>query len=384
MPTFEEKYKCVYFKDVIGHSALKNHLIKTVEDQHVGHSLMFSGNSGGGKLPMALAFAGYIFCENRGENDRCGNCNACKKMDVLGHPDLHFSFPIILSAKNKTSSPFRREFVEAILKEPYLSLPEWEEMLGDAKKKSVISASESQEIIKSLSLKSFSGGHKIMIIWHADRLNREAQNKLLKTLEEPEPKTLIILTTNSPEDLLPTINSRTQLVKFIRLQDEVIAKGLMERYGTTPKAAQNLARISDGNFAKAAKIVSVGGAESPYFDLFLSWMRSCVMGNNLALRDTCVTITEFSRDQQQAFLEYSLQFIHQSILYKYVSVEEARFTDENLTSSTKFAEYISDKNLDAIHEILSNGHYLVQRNINTHMLFMKMGIDLMRLFKTHT
>lgn len=374
----------MYFKDVIGHSALKNHLIKTVEDQRVGHSLMFSGNSGGGKLSMALAFAGYIFCENRGENDRCGVCNACKKMDVLGHPDLHFSFPIILSSGSKVSAPFRRDFVDSVLKNPYLSLSEWEDMLAETKKKSVISADESQEIIKRLTLKSFSGGHKIMIIWHAERLNREAQNKLLKTLEEPEPKTLIILTTNNPEDLLPTINSRTQLVKFIRLRDEVIAEGLTKKYGTTPKAAQNLARISDGNFAKAAKIASAGGAESPYFDLFLTWMRSCVMGNDLVLRDSCVTITEFSRDQQQAFLEYCLQFIHQSVLYKYVSVEEARFTDENLTSSTKFAEFIADKDLGSIHEILSKGHYLVQRNILPHLLFMKMGIDLKRLFKTHT
>lgn len=343
---------------------------------------MFSGGEGTGKLPMALAFAAYIFCENRMDTDRCGRCPSCKKMNVLAHPDLHFSFPFILSIKIKTTESFQREFATSVRENPYLTLPEWEDAIDGGKKKSIISADESQEIIKSLSLKSFSGGYKIMIIWRADRLNPEAQNKLLKTLEEPEPKTLIILVVSNPEELLSTINSRTQLVKFTRLTDENVAASLSAKYGIESSAAVQIARIVDGDFAKAIRMATTETDDSPYFALFLAWMRSSVIGNPLVLKDTCTKITAYTREQQQHFLEFGLQFIHQSIMYNYVGKDAARFAEENISSGEKFAKYIVTHDLERVHEVLSSGHYMVHRNINPHLLFMKMGIDLMRLFNS--
>lgn len=371
----------MYFKDVIGHTDLKSHLRKTVDDQHIGHSIMLAGSEGAGKLPLALAYVGYLFCENRKAEDRCGNCPACKKMDVLGHPDLHFSFPFIISTKIKTSRTYQRDFIDSILKNPYLSLSQWEDTISDTNKKSIITADESQDIIRRLSLKSFDGGYKVMVIWRADRLNPTAQNKLLKTLEEPDPKTLILLIVNNPEDLLPTINSRAQLVKLKRLPDETIAEGLVSRFEMGREAADKIARIVDGDFAKAIHLAKVDGGESPYFQLFLQWTRSSATGNLLALKETCTALTAFTREQQQAFLEFGLQFVHQTIMYNYLGEEAARFSDEMGEDSAKFAKFIGDKDLNRVHDILSKGHYLVQRNIHPHLLFMKMGIDLMTVFK---
>lgn len=374
----------MYFKEIIGQTAVKKHLIKTVKGGHVGHALMLSGGVGNGKLPLAIAFAGYIFCENPGDTDRCGKCNACKKMDAMSHPDLHFSFPFVKTTSIKTCKPQMREFISTITKEPYLDLRDWELQIASDNKKSIITADESNEIVKSLTLKSFAGGHKVLIIWHADKLNREAQNKLLKTLEEPEAKTLILLITDTPENLLTTINSRTQLVKCDRLSDQVMANALVERFHSDPHAAMNIARIADGDFAKAKKIVSSNKQTTSYLNLFSHWMRAAATSNFYEILKACDAISKLTRDEQQNFLEYGLQFLHQSVLYEYVGKDDARFDDEAAEFAKKFAPFMAKNDLEGFHDIFSDGHYMVKRNVNAHLLFLKMGNDMVKLFKART
>lgn len=374
----------MYFKEIIGQQAVKTHLIKTVKQGHVSHALMFTGGVGNGKLPLALAFAGYIFCENRGETDRCGKCGACKKMDVLGHPDLHFSFPFVKTTSIKTCNPQMREFISTISKDPYLDLRDWELQIASDNKQSIITADESNEIVKRLTLKSFAGGHKILIIWNADKLNSSAQNKLLKTLEEPEAKTLIILVTDSAQNLLPTINSRTQLVQCEHISDEVMATALVERFDTDKTNALNIAKIADGDFAKAKKMIAANQSTSKYFELFSQWMRAAAVSDYYKILTSCDQISKLSRDEQQNFLEYGLQFFHQSILYTYVGKEQARFDSEAAGFAIRFAPFMVANDLVGFHDIFSDGHYMVKRNVNAHLLFMKMGSDMAKLFKTRT
>lgn len=373
----------MYFRDVIGHKELKDQLIRSVEEDRISHALMFSGNEGSGTLPLALAFAGYILCENPDGNDRCGTCSSCKKVDVLGHPDLHLSFPIVIEKKVRTTERFQQEFKKVVRGNPYLDLRSWESEITETIKKSVITADESQDIIRSLSLKAFNGGYKIMIIWRADRLNPQAQNKLLKTLEEPESKTIIILTLSNPEDLLPTINSRTQSVKLSRLRDEQIAAGLVDKKQVAEGRAQLIARLADGDFGKALRLAASEHTDSPYFEVFLEWMRSSVTAKPQQLKETSSKIAGFSREQQQSFLEFGLQFLHQSVLFNFLGNEAAVFPGDNQEAGQKFAKYIVNQDLNKLHDMMSEGHYLVQRNVYSPLLFMKMGLDMMRLFNSH-
>ena len=374
----------MYFKNIVGQNAVKQQLTKSVKDERVSHALMFTGGVGNGKLPMALAFAGYIFCENRSETDRCGQCKACKAMSGQSHPDLHFSFPFVKTPSIKTCKPNMREFIAAIGKDPYISLKEWELQIADEKKQSLITAEESNEIVKDLSLKSFAGGYKVLIIWQADKLGTSAQNKLLKTLEEPESKTLIILITDLPDLLLPTINSRTQLVKFNRLKDEEIAQALSAQFDISLDKAMNIARITDGNYAHARQLVKSDVNTSEYLEIFSKWMRAAAVGDFHKLISACDVISKLTRDEQQSFIEYGLHFLHQSLLHEYVSEEEARFESNAKDFAQKFAPFMVKHNLSGFHDIFSNGHYLVKRNVNAHLLFLKMGNDMVRLFKERT
>ena len=87
----------MYFRDVIGLHDVKQHLINSVRQGHVPHARIFYGPEGVGKLPLAIAYARYLNCSNRGEEDACGECPSCHKFDKWAHPDLHFVFPVVKS-----------------------------------------------------------------------------------------------------------------------------------------------------------------------------------------------------------------------------------------------------------------------------------------------
>ena len=277
-----------------------------------------------------------------------------------------------------------RDFIATVGKDPYITLRDWELQIASENKKSIIPAEESNEIIKDLSLKSFAGGYKILIVWQADKLGNAAQNKLLKTLEEPEPKTLIILITDSPDALLPTINSRTQLVKFSHLSDDEIAQRLVAQFDISPDKAMSIARITDGNYAHARNLAKTDINTSAYLDIFSKWMRAAAVGDFHKLISACDVISKLTRDEQQNFLEYGLHFLHQSVLHEYVGKDEARFDSAGKEFARKFAPFMVKHNLSGFHDIFSNGHYLVKRNVNAHLLFLKMGNGMVRLFKAHT
>jgi len=374
----------VFFRDIIGHTEIKKQLIQTISDGHVGHALMFLGPEGSGTLPLALAFSGYIFCENPTLDDRCGKCKSCIQTNAWSHPDLHMSFPIEIQKKIETTATYAKDFLAALKEDPYMSLKKWELTIGDGKKKSIITAAESQEIIRLLSLKSFHGGHKIMIIWHADKMNNAAANKLLKTLEEPTKKTIVILVTASAEDFLPTIMSRTQKVNCGKLSDSDIARALEDRHEIDPTSAKKYAHISDGNFYLAKMLAMHKEQPTDYLDIFTQWMRACVTSKMPDALTICEKIAAYTKDQQQYFLEYCLQFLHQSIVYVHLGENAARFDSEALQFARKFAPYMEKSDLEGFQRIFSTGHYMVERNINPQLLFLKMSQDMMKLFKLNS
>jgi DNA polymerase-3 subunit delta' len=371
----------MYFKNIVGHSSIKQRLIKNVKTGHIPHAIMLAGMDGGGNLPLALAFAGYLYCTDRGETDRCGKCTPCRQMDSLGYPDLHFSFPFIKSQKAKTAETLRREFVETLKKQPYLSLKDWETKIADENKKEIITADESAEIIKTLSLKSFAGGYKVMLIWRADRMNASAANRLLKTLEEPSDKTIIVLVTNPASEMLPTIVSRTQLYNCKRLSDSEIAEWLMDKTGAGETEALDAARLADGDFHLANSILTSEGEDTPFLKLLMDYMRSCVKSSLQSALEVCDALSKMGRDNQKRFIEYCLQFLHKSILYQYAGPDKARFDNKALEFAHKFSPYMMQGDLSGFHDIFSKGHYLIDRNVNAHLLFAKMGYDMMKLFR---
>ena len=170
------------FKDVIGQEELKKHLIQEVKNDKISHAQLFLGKPGFGSLPLALSFVQYIFCEQKTESDSCGICPSCKKVQDLQHPDLHFSFPAV-QAIGKKSDVFLADWREQIKSEPYFNLNNWIDRIDVKGRAPIIGTDESQEIIKKISLKSYEGGYKVMMIWMSETMNATCSNKLLKIIE---------------------------------------------------------------------------------------------------------------------------------------------------------------------------------------------------------
>ena len=369
------------FNSVIGLGPKKKQLIKTVNDGHVSHALMFHGREGGGNFPLALAFASYILCENPGEDDRCGHCPACKQLDKLSHPDLHFSFPFVKSSSPKieTTERHQREFAETVLKNPYLTLAEWELQLAGGKK-SIITAEEANNIVKALSLKSFSRGYKFMVIWMPEKLNIAASNKLLKTLEEPTDRTIIILVCNSTEGLLPTILSRVQEVRCDALSEGEIAEALTVRDGVAWNDAESYAARAEGSYSKARRLMGEDEQRSVNLEMFVGWMRHCFKVSFTEIFKLADAFAKLGKDGQQQFIDYALEYIHGSVLHEFAGRENALFDAKEAAFAAKFAPYITAGEIGRLHDVLSEGHYLVERNANANLLFTHMSLELIRYF----
>ena len=211
------------FADIIGHDALKARLRAQIDAGRVSHAQLFTGDAGYGSLPLALAYVQYLFCPHRHDGDSCGECPSCQQIEALAHPDLHFVYPVNKREKKAGEVVISDMFIDkwrAIWQRNsgIFSAEEWYSDLDLGKTmKGLISAKESEEIIRKLQFKSYSSEYKAMIIWLPEAMNQEAANKILKILEEPWEKTLFILVSEQPELLLQTITSRTQEVTVGRI-----------------------------------------------------------------------------------------------------------------------------------------------------------------------
>src|SRR5690606_22945035 len=140
------------FKEIVGQQEVKQQLIRSAREGRVSHAQLFVGPEGNGALPLAIAYAQYLSCEQPGETDSCGECPSCKKYAKLAHPDLHFSYPFIASKKETVALDHIGPWREALLEQPYLTLEKWMQRLNAENKQPNINIAECHSIISKLSL----------------------------------------------------------------------------------------------------------------------------------------------------------------------------------------------------------------------------------------
>lgn len=375
------------FKEILGQEHIKNHLIKSADAQRIPHAQLFTGPEGSGMLALAIAYAQYLLCKNSSENNN-GNAACNLKFENFSHPDLHFVFPVATNDSVKShpvSANFLTAWREFLHERPYGSLFDWYRKIGVEKKQGQIGVDEASEINKALSLKAYEGGYKVMIIWMADKMNTAAANKLLKLLEEPPEKTIFILITEQPDDILQTISSRCQSINFIGLSETVIAEGLVSRENCEPNTAKKIAHQSEGNYNKALHILHNDADEYPFEAWFIQWVRSAfrAKGNAAAIQDLITwseTIASLGREVQKQFLHYCIQFFRQALLANYqanslvfLETKEAKF------ELSKFAPFVDGGNIADIYAELESAIYHIERNGNSKIILTDLSIKLTRL-----
>jgi DNA polymerase-3 subunit delta' len=365
------------FKNIVGQQELKSHFIHEVKDDRISHAQLFLGNSGYGSLLLALGFVQYIFCSDKGEHDSCGVCPSCRKVQDLQHPDLHFSFPVV-QAIDKKSDSFLPSWRKIIQEKSYFNLNQWTNFIDEKGRKPIIGTEESHEIIKKLSLKSFEGGYKVMIIWMAEEMNPTCANKLLKILEEPPKDTLFILISESQDAMLQTILSRTQIVKIPRIGLDDLSTEIVKNFQITSSDALSIASQSEGNFIEAMDLLGSHEEKDLNRELFIKLMRVCYKKNVIDMLNWSDEVSAIGKERQKTFIKYALHMFRQSLLKNYTQDQLTRTSKEEDEFLGKFARFITGNNIQGFSENFNNAHYHIDRNANPKILFTELCFKTMR------
>ncbi|TXG37177.1 DNA polymerase III subunit [Seonamhaeicola maritimus] len=376
------------FKDILGQNHIKNHLTQSVDNGRIPHAQLFVGKEGCGTLPMALAYAQYLLCGNTSGENNTGNESCNIKFKNISHPDLHFAFPVTTTDKAKShpvSSHYLEEWRQLLKEQPYGNLFDWYKLLGVDNKQGQIGVDEALDIIKALSLKSYEGGFKIMIIWMAEKMNVPCANKLLKLIEEPPNKTIFILITEDEEQIINTIRSRCQILHFPPLAENVIKGALLKNYQIDEAVATKIAHQSNGNYNKACDLVYHDSEDIQFEKWFIYWIRSAfkAKGNKAAIHDLISwseDIAKTGRETQKQFLHFCLDFFRQALLLNYNASDLVYLEPKTEKFKLeKFAPFVHGNNIMDISNELQDAIYHIERNGNSKIILTDLSIKLTRL-----
>ena len=372
------------FKDVIGQHALKEKLIQSVQEGRVSHAQLFWGIEGSGALPMALAYAQYLCCTQRLQDDSCGVCPACNKIQKLIHPDLHFAIPVnttkeVTSDKKPVTEHFLGQWREALLENPYITEQGWYEMLGMENKQGNISVQEATRIIERLNFKPYESEYKVMIIWLPERMNAAAANRLLKLIEEPPTNTLFLLVSVFPDRIIKTILSRAMPVRVPPIDERSLAESLMLYRNLDEALALKMARLANGNYSEALRLAENEDEKTDYFEWFCQLMRSAFIADGLALMDWANEIASIGREQQKNFLLYAERLMRESLMLHYDIEKVVYLTKEEESFALKFSPFVHEKNVGEIYRQFNLAMAHIGQNGNAKIIFTDLAITMPRL-----
>lgn len=400
------------FSQIVGQESVKNHLRKIAGDGKIPHAMLFTGQVGVGKLQLAVAFAQYLACKNHTADDSCGKCASCMQWGRLQHPDLHFAYPVIKKGgETPVADDYAKEWREQLLTSPYFDLDDWYERIGAEGKQGMIYEKESSEIIRKLSLKSYSGGAKVMIIWQPEKMNATCANKLLKIIEEPPAETIFMLVSENPQLLLPTILSRVQTIPVERLPEQTISLALAERFPDRPTTEiLDMARLANGSFLRALKNMQTDELRDEmlvWWKLIMrkAWLVGRKKDYNALLflkkwsteqsyedeednnvddsgsRPRRRTVIAAGREVQKAFLDYAVQQVRENFIRNFSMPDISYQTRDEAAFSDRFAPFINQTNVEQLVELFTTARKQIEQNGNAKMIFFDVCLQLIVLIK---
>ena len=368
----------VFFKDIIGQTAVVDRLRRSVDENKLAHALLISGPQGNGKLPIAVALANYLLCGS-GCGDACGACPACVKLSKYIHSDLHFVFPVKKKKSGSgdsapVSDDYIAEWRELLLKNPYFSYDDWLAKLDVDNQQPMIYERESGEILHKLSMQSREGGWKVVIIWLPEKMKESCSNKLLKIIEEPPQKTLFLLVSEEPDKIIATILSRTQRIDVPRIAQADIENALVARYDLASGDAKVVAQQSAGNWAKAEEMLSVNEEKSLYLDLFMQLMRVAYARNIREMKAWSEQVAAMGRERQKRLLDYCQRMIRENFIMNFREDEMLYMSQDERNFSQRFSPFVNERNIFGIMEELSETQRHIEQNVNAKMVFFDMSL----------
>ena len=359
----------MYFSNVIGLNDVKQHLIDSVHRGFVPHARIFYGPEGVGKLPLAIAYARYLNCANRGVNDSCGVCPSCQKFDKLAHPDLHFVFPVV---KSKVSDDYLAQWRKFLQDHSYFNLNQWLSYIDAENAQGIIYSKESDEIIRKLNLKVYEAPYKIMIIWLPEKMHIACSNKLLKMIEEPPTNTIFLLISEDRENVLQTIWSRCQPLNIRAIEKDEMQAYLSKNFELSEGEIKSIAHIANGSFTSALHMIESSDDNQFLFELFVNMMRASVSGNIKAIREASNQIAGIGREMQKSFILYSLKMFREYFVNNFGEQEMVYLNEYEKKFGERFSPFINERNIEEFNYEFSLAYRQIEQNGNARIIFLEL------------
>lgn len=369
------------FKDIIGQSEVKEQLLDSARKGIVPHARLFCGPQGVGKLPLAIAYAQYLNCLDPQDTDSCGKCPSCVKYNNLAHPDLHFVFPVIKKDKKEVCDDYIGDWRAFLSENLYFSLSSWLAYIGAENAQGMIYAKESEEIIRKLSLRIYEAKYKIMVIWLPEKMHEACANKLLKIIEEPFDKTVFILVSDSPDQIITTIQSRCQRVNIHNIAAADIITALETSYNILPSDAGQIAHIANGSYLKALETISLNEEHKFFFNLFVQMMRSSYARNIKDIKNIANELATIGRERQKNFLVYCQRMIREYFISNLKQPDMIYLNQEENGFGNRFAPFINERNIIDFTAELSLAERHIEQNVNSKMVFFDLCLKITMLLK---
>jgi len=373
------------FSSIPGQERAKKSIIQAFKEKRIPHALLLTGPDGVGDLAFAMAIAARIYCENPNEEDSCGVCSNCSRVSRMVYPDLHFVFPHFVKSqksaedsKDKSEEDPQTALRRMFMANPFSAIEEWTEELSAEKKNLVIGIEFIRELRRKITLKSFEGHYKVVIVWMASKINGNGANAFLKVLEEPPDRTVFILTAGSNDQLLPTIRSRCQGIMLQRTGLESIAHFLQTSYAVQSERAFHLAQISDGNLAKAIRLSNE--QTGSLSGLFRSWMRACYTykqtSNTVELLTIVESLAKQTREFHKLLFAYALQNLRACLLMSNNADSVNQLSPNDREFIEKFSILISPAALAVMIALLEDNSRYLENNANPSLVYLDLSLAL--------
>lgn len=364
------------FSEIPGLDELKHQLVSAFSRGKVAHAQLFVGRPGTAVLPMALAYASYLMCENKGEEDSCGTCPNCVRIKKIVHPDIHLFFPKISASDSgkydKVLAEALPRFRAFIDEHPYGDLEEWTHTYGQENKNLLISREDSRQMLKTVSMRSVEGGFKILLIWYPELMNPSSANAILKILEEPPEQTIYLLVSYNYDSLLATITSRTQLVVVPPNAEEDIKQFLIQK-GVPENKALQAAKLSEGKLGNAVHQTEID--ETHEYQSFQKWMLECWNRDLTGLVRRSEDFSKSGKAAQRSNLNYALSLIRSAIIHA-GGQQPPTHSEEEHAFITKYSDKLGVDRLEKVYVLLNEAIAHLDRNSNPRITHLNLSLDI--------
>ena len=333
------------FSDILGQDAAIDTLQRAYKADRLPHGLIFAGPTGVGKGTTAKTLAAMFLCEKPLKSaEPCGKCDACHLVDANTHPDYHVIYKELIRVHDKTGKSKGTTFSINVIR---------------------------PELVAKAAMKSSMGVGKVFVVEQAELMEPPAQNAMLKTLEEPAGRALILLLTDSPGLLLPTIRSRCQMIRFAPLEPGIVQKQLADRK-IDLATARDAASLADGSLGVALKWIE-DGVVDPARQL------NQIIDSILAGGDGAMELPAFFKKSAEAYAEKQLE--RDELASKDQANREGLglflkiAADRCRSKFAKASPQEQDRLCGAIESIVRAEQYL-DSNVNTALVFQQLSLSL--------